>query len=687
MKRILLVIILFISSYSSYAQLNTDHFFYIAKSRIYFGNYVSAIENFNIVIKLKPFLPEPYFYRGMAKLYIDDFRGAKADFDKAIEIKPYYPEAYMYRGMSNYEMKNFREAMNDYSNALEYNQEDPNIFNNRGITRIATEDFEGAIADYTRSIEIKPSASTYLNRSSAKQMKGDLEGAIKDCDAAIRLRPHFSSAYLVRGIAKFEKKDYAGALKDYDLCIRLDPKTSQAYVNRGIVKHQLSDLKGAIRDYDMAITLDPNIATAWLNRGIAKESLKLPGSEKDLATAAELDPKFATFKKRLEAEEERERQRRQYGFYLPNPGQNSNQAQNNQATGAVNQAGQGSQTGGNSLAATTNPPGGSNQGSTAAANANQSATASNNLPSAPQDSAAYKQENKSGPVTQNRKRRNIVVADDGKVSETDIVDGMVQNKNVKIVMQPDFVISVFNKDSIDYSRLQYYSMEIEMLNNKNNNDPFLIVSNKPFAYQSIQKESFKSLVENWSSEISANKKNSNGYLNRGIILEQSLDYNASISDFTKAIDADNRNILAYFCRANSRAKMVDAIRTEGALPEPEILNMSGSKTTIETRSNEIKILDYEDIIEDYESLLYMNPNFIFAWFNMANTKVKKRDYLHAINDYNKAIALEPDFGEAYFNRGLTRIYMNDLEGGALDLSRAGELGLTEAYNVIKRFCN
>jgi len=611
----------------------------------------------------------------MAKLYIDDFRGAKADFDKAIEIKPYYPEAYMYRGMANYEMKNFKEAMNDYSNALEYNREDPNIYNNRGITRIATEDFDGAIADYTRSIEIKPSASTYLNRSSAKQMKGDLDGAIKDCDGAIRIRPHFSSAYLVRGIAKFEKKDYAGALKDYDLCIRLDPKTAQAYVNRGIVKHQLNDFKGAIRDYDMAIALDPNIATAWLNRGIAKESLKMAGSEKDLAMAAELDPKFATFKKRLEAEEERERQRRQYGFYLPNPGQNPNQAQSNQQ-GGTNQQAQNSQQAGAAQGQTTTA---ANHPTTTAVNQNQATVSP--------DSAAYKQENKSGPVTQNRKRRNIVVADDGKVSETDIVDGMVQNRNVKIVMQPDFVISVFNKDSIDYTRLQYYSMEIEMLNNKNNNDPFLIVSNKPFAYQSIHREAFKNLVDNWNIEISTGKKNSNAYLNRGIIREQSEDYNESISDFSRAIDADNRNILAYFCRANSRAKMVDAIRTEGALPEPEILNMSGSKTTIETRSNEIKILDYEDIIQDYESLLDMNPNFIFAWFNMANTKVKKRDYLHAINDYSRAITLEPDFGEAYFNRGLTRIYMNDLEGGALDLSRAGELGLTEAYNVIKRFCN
>jgi len=663
MRRIFLAFILLLSSFFSFSQLNTDHYFYIARSRIYFGNYVSAIENFNIVIKLRPYLPEPYFYRGMAKLYIDDFRGAKADFDKAVEIKPYYPEAYMYRGMANYEMKNYKDALTDYSNAIEYNQDDPNIYNNRGITKVAMEDFDGAIADYTKSIELKPgTANTYLNRSSAKQMKGDLDGAISDCDAAIRIRPHFSSAYLVRGIARFEKKEFAGALKDYDLCIRLDPKSAQAYANRGIVKHQLNDLKGAIRDYDMCIQLDPNIAAAWLNRGIAKESLKIPGSEKDLAMAAELDPKFAAFKKRLDVEEEKEKQRRQYGFVLPNPAQNPNQKQANQ-------------------------PSGSNTGQTNNAGNSQTAIAQNTGSQTSSDTTAYKQDNKSGPVTQNRKRRNIVVADDGKISETDIKDGMVQNKNVKIVMQPDFVISVFNKDSIDYNRLQYYNMEIEALNNKNNNEPFLIISNKPFAYQAVHKEAFKSLIETWNNEISANKKNSTAYLNRGIIFEQSENFNDAMRDFSKSVDADARNMLAYFCRANSRAKMVDVIRSQGILPEPEILNRNGGRTTIETKSGEVKILDYEDIIKDYETILYMNPNFIFAWFNMANTKVKKKDYLNAINDYSKAIALEPDFSEAYFNRGLTRIYMNDLEGGAMDLSRAGELGLTEAYNVIKRYCN
>jgi len=49
--------------------------------------------------------------------------------------------------------------------------------------------------------------------------------------------------------------------------------------------------------------------------------------------------------------------------------------------------------------------------------------------------------------------------------------------------------------------------------------------------------------------------------------------------------------------------------------------------------------------------------------------------------------LEPEFAEAYFNRGLTKIFLDDVEGGALDLSRAGELGISGAYNIIKRYCN
>ena len=42
-------------------------------------------------------------------------------------------------------------------------------------------------------------------------------------------------------------------------------------------------------------------------------------------------------------------------------------------------------------------------------------------------------------------------------------------------------------------------------------------------------------------------------------------------------------------------------------------------------------------------------------------------------------------GDAYYNRGLVQIYLKDKEKG-IDLSVAGELGVAEAYGVIKKYC-
>jgi tetratricopeptide (TPR) repeat protein len=675
MKKTFTILLFLIISFSAFPQLNIDQYFYIGRSRIYFGNYVSAIENLNIVIKLRPNLPEPYYYRGMAKHYIDDFRGAKNDYDKALDIKPFYPEAYMYRGMANYELKNYKEALSDYSKALEYKNDDQAIYNNRGITRAAMEDLDGAIADYTKAIDLDPTvANTYLNRSSAKQMKNDLNGAIKDCDEAIKIRPHFASAYLMRGIAKFEKLDYAGALKDYDLCIRLDPKNAQAFVNRGIVKHKLEDTQGAIPDYDMGIKLNPDIAVAWLNRGIAKEALKIPGFEADFVIAEQLDPQFAKFRVRLNEEQEREKQRRIYGF-VPTANQNQktqNQTgQNNPANQPANQqTNQGQQTPANVAV--------NNQTTSLAQNKQPNSTAA--------DTASVGRENGKGPVTQKRSHRNIVVNDGGEVTETEITRGMVQNRNVNIELQPEFIVSIFHKDSVDYERLQYYSMEVDALNRKNNNQPFMLITNKPIGSEDWRSDEYFENIRFWDKSIQTSKKSSDAYFNRAIFYELLKNYDQAIEDYNRAIKADGRNILAYFSRANTMIKRVDYILKPGLLPEPTTLNINGTKAAADAPKEE-KILDYEDIIKDYESILYMNPRFIFAWFNMANTKVKKKDYLGAINDYSKAIELEPDFAEAYFNRGLTRIFLNDMEGGSLDLSKAGELGLTEAYNVIKRYCN
>ena len=53
-------------------------------------------------------------------------------------------------------------------------------------------------------------------------------------------------------------------------------------------------------------------------------------------------------------------------------------------------------------------------------------------------------------------------------------------------------------------------------------------------------------------------------------------------------------------------------------------------------------------------------------------------------DFTKAIQHDPNLAEAYYNRGLCRIYAGNVAEGNKDLSKAGELGLYNAYSILKK---
>ena len=80
------------------------------------------------------------------------------------------------------------------------------------------------------------------------------------------------------------------------------------------------------------------------------------------------------------------------------------------------------------------------------------------------------------------------------------------------------------------------------------------------------------------------------------------------------------------------------------------------------------------------------PNLAYVQFNLGNLYCLSQQLVNAIESYGRAIQQYPYMGDAYFNRGLVLIYLKDKEKGCIDLSRAGELGVGDAYNVISRYC-
>ena len=90
------------------------------------------------------------------------------------------------------------------------------------------------------------------------------------------------------------------------------------------------------------------------------------------------------------------------------------------------------------------------------------------------------------------------------------------------------------------------------------------------------------------------------------------------------------------------------------------------------------------ILKDYERVINLDPQFIYAYYNRAEVLSIQKDYRGAISDYTEAINIEPQFAEAYFNRGLAKLAVGETASGLDDLRKAGELGVVESYSIIKR---
>ena len=209
------------------------------------------------------------------------------------------------------------------------------------------------------------------------------------------------------------------------------------------------------------------------------------------------------------------------------------------------------------------------------------------------------------------------------------------------------------------------------------------ISNKP---AEDQEDTYKNYILYFNEKIKNNNKESQNYLSRGIFYGLIDDFTSSMNDLQKAIDLNGQNALIYFSRANCRMKMTDMI--EQIKQSSDLIKVplkSNPKQNNETITE--TLTDYSDVLNDYATCLKFNPKFPYAYYNQAFVKCKLRDYEGALADLNKAIEIENDFAEAYFNRGLTKIYLDDVQGGAMDLSKAGELGIQDAYNIIKRYCN
>ena len=186
-----------------------------------------------------------------------------------------------------------------------------------------------------------------------------------------------------------------------------------------------------------------------------------------------------------------------------------------------------------------------------------------------------------------------------------------------------------------------------------------------------------STIRNTGDSISA-------YFINGILYSMLSDYTSAINAYDEALLKDPGISYAYFNRGTTRFEMDEYVYSEQQYSD--IVTISSS-TIAKKENKKPRKPDHVSTLKDYDEVIARNPGLPFVFYNRANVKLSLQDFQRAIDDYSMAIKLQPDLAEAYYNRALTLLFLNEEQLACKDLSKAGELGIIEAYNVIKRYCN
>ena len=97
----------------------------------------------------------------------------------------------------------------------------------------------------------------------------ELEQALLDCNAALRMKPNTAQFLDSRGLVYLRQGNYDKAIADYDAALHLQPKNAWSLYGRGLAKSHKGLGAEAQSDIAAATALEPGIAERARQFGLA----------------------------------------------------------------------------------------------------------------------------------------------------------------------------------------------------------------------------------------------------------------------------------------------------------------------------------------------------------------------------------------------------------------------------------
>ena len=659
----LLAAVLLLCGLQSSAQYDKSVFFYRGRMALSDGKYAQAIENFNVLARLDTSDYWTFFFRGIAKYNLGDIRGAQQDFDHSVQLNPVFTSGYHYRAIALSRFGKYDEALADLQRAIELRPGFIGLYFSRGVTYFLSQQFDRAVDDFDRYIRKEPKdPSAYLNRGASYLFLGDTLKALNDYNKAIKLDRFDPEGYIRRGRLYATKGDYVNAVADMDKAIELDTTNTFAYFNRAIMLYEQKNYIAAMADLNRVLKEEPGNALTLYNRGLISAQVgAYEDALSDMDRVLNINPEnvlayfnrasiFIEMGRFRDALEDYDRTIELYPDFA--------KAYMNRAY-VKNMLG-------------------------------DMAGSREDYKTAQAKVAAYRSANEkdADSFADTTRKYSSLIALDADFAKKDFNDELLQHRDIDIRLKSlyRFVLSAARQDT-RYALERGYENPLV--------DRFMAEAPVPVAISAADSAVTAGVLASAEEVLygeGADPSDPAICFFRALYESASRQFNSSLSYYDRAVDADAQDGMAALYRAFYlmnrgvlKADMIDFISSIESNVQVLTMDDTGA-TRARVRDQVSQRYDYSGAIADMEAAADIVKDLPYIHFDLGNLYCLAGEHIASIDSYTEAIRLFPYMGDAYYNRGLVLIYLKDREKGCIDLSRAGELGVVEAYNVINRYC-
>jgi tetratricopeptide (TPR) repeat protein len=633
----LTILFSFICAINAFSQLNVHAYEEEARKEMDNKNYFEAIQKLDVCIEVRPNEYVAYFYRGVCKYYLNDNLGAELDLNSAMSAyNPLLYDTYHYRSLVKYRLEDFEGAIKDIDHVIKEAGNDPLLYVERGFFKLSDQNFNGAVSDCNTALRMHYAGeNVYLCRGMAENALTKYDSALINYNIALKLNPKDIDVPVRIGVTDYNLEKYKEAIAEYTQALKIDSTYTLAYYKRAEAKIKLEDDEGAIYDFTMVVSYDPMNALAYYNRAA------LEGNKNEYKNAiADFDKVLTLSPKNIEALMNRAKLKSQTKDYR----------------GAL-------------------------------ADYNTTIELYPNLVEAYYERAQIKENLKDHTGAREDYKMGKYMSDLSRFSDT-LQRAKDSTKLMRLMaLNADFNSSAQKlSDTANTDLRPLFYIKVSSGNHEKTDCTALFFAKSKKVYPHFCLTNKNPLPENNPGEspqvtVKDSTKQPEGLLQKAISETNMQLFNAAITDYNKVITQDTGSAIAYFARGIDICKETEILgqlnQTEPDIYVNKTYRIVNNPTTDK----------YQKSLADFTKAIQLEPDFAFAYYNRAYVKYKLNDFRGAVDDYNYAIRINPDFTDAYYNRGLLLFCLYDKIDACEDFSKAGELGLTEAYLVIKKYCD